>query len=138
MNIVESLRKNDLQNVLSDTVYINMHSSNIDETAVVVVLGMYEESALSDFDDFFQGAGIPFIETKYDDFPDIDGKYLMYISFDRENIDNSIQSFFTDLYIVSGLEKFKVVYFNENTKREETQYANDQTIKGIVKSIIKK
>ena len=138
MNIFESLRKNDLQNVLSDTVYINMHSSEIDDTAVVVVLGMYEETALEDFDEFFQGSGIPFIETKYDKFPDMEGKYFMYISFNRDYIAEHIKSFFTDLCIVSGLEKYNVIYFNENTKKEEQQYATDQTIKSIVETMLKK
>lgn len=138
MNIFESLRKNDLQNVLSDTIYINLHTSQIDETAVVVVLGMYEDTALEDFDEFFQGSGIAFLETKYDKFPDIEGKYLMYIAFDRDTIIDNIKAFFIDLYIVSGLEKYNVVYFNENTGKEEKQYATDETIAGILESMLKK
>lgn len=77
--IAEGLRRNDLQNLVSDVISVDEYNSKIDDSAIVVAFHVQDRNAAQDLNRFIQKSHVDILDTDVSPAPDQKGFYLVFV-----------------------------------------------------------
>jgi len=83
--IYEGLLENDLDGLVSNVIEVDTFESKIDDNAIVVTFFVEDEEPAHDLSNFIEKGATGIIDTDVSPAPNEDGKYLVFIEYERNN-----------------------------------------------------
>lgn len=107
--IAEGLRRNDLQNLVSDVISIDEYNSKIDDSAIVVAFHVQDRNAAQDLNRFIQKSHVDILDTDVSPAPDQKGFYLVFVELPlNTQIGKSIYEITKDVAALADVETWRM------------------------------
>ena len=115
----EGLRKNDLQNLIKDTISINQFESKIDPHAIVIGFYVKNIDAARDLNRFLQRVPEEILDVDVSPSYNISGEYMVFVEMlPSDKFVSSLQSILKDVENLCNVKEWKMVTFDDPTPKK--------------------
>lgn len=120
----ESLYENDLQWLVSDTMFIDMHKTKLGSDAEYLVLGLAvnDKNPATDLAQFLESSTQEFIDIEVSPGMDSVGRYIVYVELERNpELYTTVKGILEDVSKLSGIDDWKFKSMGMNADAEFTE-----------------
>lgn len=119
MILNEGLEKNDLTDLIDNTISIDQYKPKIgsDNETIVVAFTVKYENPADDLADFINTSHIPHLDVESSTVPNEDGFFKVFVEFERDNkIIQKILDLLNHISKLTGNMKWDYIYFSKKEK----------------------
>lgn len=123
-NLIEGMRKGDLEDLVLPLISVNEYESKIDEDAIVFAIYVADQDAANDLNRFIQKTPVAIIDTDISPAPDTKGYYLVFFELlNNKKLSENALSIIDEISPLVGVDKWRAQLGGEQKLKNFNQEA---------------